>query len=185
MRNVVIGVLVGILAFWAATVPVLAWLVPGDTVTGDAIAKRGQIGDAFGSINALFSGLALAGIIVAILLQREELRLQRRELEETRAELRRQADASEKQEAALRAQHRIGLLQAVINGRASLYEGGIADRAASATATRADKIPYRALRRIGGRASEEALRRLLEQAEGEMGIRESDSGSDQATPTAQ
>lgn len=48
--------------------------------------KRGTFGDMFGSVNALFSGLALAGIILTILLQRKELRLQREELTETRKE---------------------------------------------------------------------------------------------------
>ncbi|BFG70290.1 hypothetical protein KACHI17_11710 [Sediminibacterium sp. KACHI17] len=48
--------------------------------------KRGTFGDMFGSVNALFSGLALAGIILTILLQRKELKLQREELRDTRAE---------------------------------------------------------------------------------------------------
>jgi len=42
--------------------------------------QMGQFGDLFGSINALFSGLAFAGVISAILLQRHELELQRKEL---------------------------------------------------------------------------------------------------------
>jgi hypothetical protein len=44
----------------------------------------------FGSVNALFSGLALAGIILTILLQRKELKLQREELKDTRAEFEKQ-----------------------------------------------------------------------------------------------
>jgi Putative phage abortive infection protein len=48
--------------------------------------SRGTFGDMFGSINALFSGLALAGIILTILLQRKELKLQREELRDTRTE---------------------------------------------------------------------------------------------------
>lgn len=47
-------------------------------------AARGTFGDKFGAINSLFSGLAFAGIIFTIMLQRKELELQRRELEETR-----------------------------------------------------------------------------------------------------
>ncbi|RFC54041.1 putative phage abortive infection protein [Brumimicrobium aurantiacum] len=47
---------------------------------------RGTFGDMFGGVNALFSGLALAGIIYTILLQRNELKLQRDELRETRME---------------------------------------------------------------------------------------------------
>jgi len=38
-------------------------------------------GDMFGAVNTLFSGLAFAGLIYAILLQRSELELQRKELE--------------------------------------------------------------------------------------------------------
>jgi len=48
---------------------------------------RGVFGDMFGSINALFSGFAFAGVVYAILLQRIELKLQREELKLTRKEL--------------------------------------------------------------------------------------------------
>jgi hypothetical protein len=58
----------------------------------------------FGSINTLFSGGALAGVIYAILLQRKELQIQRSELELTREELHRSAEAQEKSETALREQ---------------------------------------------------------------------------------
>lgn len=58
----------------------------------------------FGSINALFSGLALAGIILTILLQRKELTLQRQELQDTREELKRAATAQEKSKKALNRQ---------------------------------------------------------------------------------
>lgn len=48
---------------------------------------RGTFGDKFGAVNALFSGLAFAGLIVTLLYQKEELKLQRDELAETRKEL--------------------------------------------------------------------------------------------------
>lgn len=51
---------------------------------------RGTFGDMFGSINALYSGLAFAGIIFTILLQRKELKYQREELRETREEFKTQ-----------------------------------------------------------------------------------------------
>jgi hypothetical protein len=51
---------------------------------------RGQFGDMFGAVNALFSGLAFTGIIFTILLQREELQEQRRELRLTRKEFKQQ-----------------------------------------------------------------------------------------------
>jgi len=50
------------------------------------IDKRGTLGDMFGTLNALFSGLAFAGIIFTILLQRKELKYQREELQATRKE---------------------------------------------------------------------------------------------------
>lgn len=59
----------------------------------DSWDERGTFGDMFGAVNALFSGLALAGVIYTILLQRHELALQRKELELTREELARSADA--------------------------------------------------------------------------------------------
>lgn len=48
--------------------------------------QRGNFGDMFGAVNALFSGLAFAGLIYAILLQKEELELQRNEIKDTRLE---------------------------------------------------------------------------------------------------
>ncbi len=52
-----------------------------------ADSDRGAFGDKFGAVNALFSGLAFAGLIVTLLYQKEELKLQRDELKETRNEL--------------------------------------------------------------------------------------------------
>ena len=52
---------------------------------------KGQFGDMFGAVNALFAGLAFAGVIWAIILQKEELELQRKELKETRTELQKQS----------------------------------------------------------------------------------------------
>lgn len=48
--------------------------------------SRGQFGDVFGAVNALFSGLAFAGVVYAIVLQRRELALQREEMELSRKE---------------------------------------------------------------------------------------------------
>lgn len=58
---------------------------------------RGVFGDKFGAINALFSGLAFAGIIFTIFLQKRELTLQREELEDTRKEFIQQNDTLKKQ----------------------------------------------------------------------------------------
>lgn len=62
------------------------WIGTYFLLRGKSNEVRGTFGDMFGSVNALFSGLALAGIILTILLQRKELRLQREELRDTRKE---------------------------------------------------------------------------------------------------
>lgn len=59
--------------------------------------KSAPFGDAFGVVNALFSGLAFVGLIYAILLQSEELSLQRQELKETRGEFEKQNETMKKQ----------------------------------------------------------------------------------------
>jgi hypothetical protein len=51
---------------------------------------RGELGDMYGVVNSLFSGLAFAGIIITIFLQSRELKLQREELQETRKEFKMQ-----------------------------------------------------------------------------------------------
>lgn len=47
-------------------------------------SPQGEFGDKFGVVNALFSGLAFAGIIITIYLQMSELKEQRKELQMTR-----------------------------------------------------------------------------------------------------
>lgn len=59
-------------------------------------AEAGTYGDSFGLVNSLFSGLALAGVVLTIYLQTKELGLQRQELEDTREELRKSAEAQER-----------------------------------------------------------------------------------------
>jgi hypothetical protein len=52
-----------------------------------SMADRGLLGDLFGGINALFSGLALAGVVTAVILQSHELHLQRDAMNKQREEL--------------------------------------------------------------------------------------------------
>lgn len=58
-------------------------------------AIQGLFGDQFGALNALFSGLALAGVIFAMVMQKEELELQRKELEKTHEIMREQKKETE------------------------------------------------------------------------------------------
>jgi hypothetical protein len=84
----IVGIVSLIIVIEVATAVAIILLLPG-------WADRGAFGSMFGAVGSLFSGLALAGVVVAILLQRQELSLQRQELALTRAELQRAADAQE------------------------------------------------------------------------------------------
>ncbi|MFN9500377.1 MAG: hypothetical protein ACK57K_03560, partial [Chryseotalea sp.] len=53
----------------------------------------GTDGDKYGILNALFSGLAFAGLLATLHLQKRELELQRLELEHTREELAKHTNA--------------------------------------------------------------------------------------------
>lgn len=89
-----------VLSLWAISFLIIIFAVP-------SWEERAQLGDLFGVINSLFSGLAFAGVIYTIYLQREELALQRRELQLTREELQRAASAQEHSQEALQKQVRV------------------------------------------------------------------------------
>ena len=87
----IIGSAVLVFVLWGGGFLVLRYGLIGDWET------RAQAGDTFGGITSLFSGLAFAGLIVTLWMQRHELRLQRLELAETRAELASQRGVMERQ----------------------------------------------------------------------------------------
>jgi hypothetical protein len=62
-----------------------------------SISKAGTFGDSFGALTSLFTGLGFAGLLATVFLQREELKLNRRELEETRKEIRLQSQTFHQQ----------------------------------------------------------------------------------------
>lgn len=66
-------VVVVMILLWATT-----WILTDYYICNPT--ERGTFGDMFGSVNALFSGIALAGVIYTILLQRIELRQNTAEL---------------------------------------------------------------------------------------------------------
>jgi hypothetical protein len=82
---------------------------------GPQMATRGQFGDIFGGINALFTGLAFAGVIFTILLQRKELALQRYELRANTAELSRSAQAQTDQVLTLKESTDLSVLATLVN----------------------------------------------------------------------
>jgi hypothetical protein len=101
------------------------WVTLGYVLPTNIFAKpdqRGQFGDMFGAVNSLFSALAFAGVIYTILLQRQELALQREELEQTRAELARAASAQEAATGNLAQQAAALEATALLNALAALVE---------------------------------------------------------------
>jgi hypothetical protein len=72
-------VLIG--GIWAVSWGLIVWGI-------EDWQDRGTFGDMFGAANCLFSGMALAGVVYAILLQRSQVLLQVEDLEATREELR-------------------------------------------------------------------------------------------------
>jgi len=76
LKKLAIQITIGIITLWISSYFITKFLDDGNL-----------IGDSYGAINALFSGLALSGIILTILMQREELKLQRNELKLTREEM--------------------------------------------------------------------------------------------------
>ncbi len=111
------------LILWGAVVVVIC-LVYGFTITilSYKWEEKGQFGDTFGAINALFSGLAFAGIIYTIQLQRKELGLQRKELRHTREELSRSADAQNDAQKALNEQAKMMNTTAKLNTLTAMLE---------------------------------------------------------------
>lgn len=79
VRRLIIWTGFGVFACW-----IIGHLPFRFLVWKDGSISPGEFGDTLGWINSLFSGFAFWGVIVAILLQREELRHQREELELTR-----------------------------------------------------------------------------------------------------
>ena len=69
-----------VLILWIITPFVVAYFV-------NPFDQRGIAGDLYGALNALFTGLAFAGLITTLIMQKRELALQRAELKETRKEM--------------------------------------------------------------------------------------------------
>ena len=114
-KGTIILIVISILVLWVVTPIILS-------IVFDTAEAKGLFGDSFGALNSLFSGLAFAGVIIAILLQRNELKLQREELELTRTELSRSASAQEESGSVLGEQSEVMKVTAELNGLASLIQ---------------------------------------------------------------
>jgi hypothetical protein len=100
---------IGLLGTWIFLGVVVAFgvytlLVLGKVGPFSQDSQRGIFGDAYGALTSLFNALAFAGLLIAVLLQREDLKMQVDELRETRQvlgeqrqQLEHQADAARKQ----------------------------------------------------------------------------------------
>lgn len=78
--------------------------------------ERGTFGDMFGAINALFSGLAFLGLIIALILQKKEL-------EEQRKEIRNSIEAQNISAKAMREQAEISLIQTKLEALNHIING--------------------------------------------------------------
>lgn len=132
-KNKSLSKLIVVIAFVIVGVLILNWFLahkyPKET--------RGVFGDMFGFSNAIFSGLALAGVIISLRLQSNELGLQREELKETREELKRSASAQEKSEKQLQAQAESMKLTARLNALNTLINS---NNEKISTLDRADRV---------------------------------------------
>lgn len=112
--NFLAAVIVGVLCLWVAGgyFPKQLW----------GAEEAAWLGDSFGAINALFSGLAFVGLVFTLLQQREELKLQREEMKQMREQYERSANAQEGSEEVLRQQTLATLLATQLSGYDSLTQ---------------------------------------------------------------
>ncbi len=86
-----------IISVMAIATVIALWIGTYYFFQGDEHVERGTFGDMYGTVNALFSGLAFSGIVITILLQRKELIAQRKELKLTRKQFKIQNDTLSQQ----------------------------------------------------------------------------------------
>ncbi len=80
------------------------------------VGDRGTFGDMFGAVNALFTGLAFAGLICTLFIQIKEFRAQRDELQLTRQAMNDQKEVMEGQQAVMNQQREQITIQNFENG---------------------------------------------------------------------
>ena len=99
-----ISVVIALQVGWLLGLLLLFGLLEKASLSSLNMSSLGQAGDLFGGVNALFTGLAFAGLVFTIMLQRRDLQmqsealdLQSKELAATRAEVQKSAEAQDKQ----------------------------------------------------------------------------------------
>ncbi|MFO0858502.1 MAG: hypothetical protein U0640_14235 [Phycisphaerales bacterium] len=111
----------------------VTWLVLGfGPMVFNSKQDAAAMGDTFGIVNALFSGLALAGVIIALRFQSDELSLQREELRLTRNELARQSEAQQQSQQSLAEQVKMMTESSRINALSIIIQSADAELNSSA-----------------------------------------------------
>lgn len=92
--------------FGISIIIMLLWILNAVIIyfIGETWQERGTMGDMFGASNALFSGLAFAGLLYTIFLQREDIKNQREDIKLNRASLAKSVELQAASEKALQAQ---------------------------------------------------------------------------------
>lgn len=111
-RALIISFVVVIIIWAGSGVVIYYW--------GQNWSERGTMGDMFGVINALFSGLAFAGLIFTIIMQRQEIITNREEIEMNRKELHKSVRAQQKTQQALQDQAKQTHLTAWVNAMSTV-----------------------------------------------------------------
>jgi hypothetical protein len=106
LRRIFACVALGVLVTWLITPFVIGYWY-------QSVTNAGAFADTFGSINALFSGLAFAVLIYTLLLQSQELEYQREQLKVQNEELKQTRVQIEGQKEQLAAQNQTLRLQAI------------------------------------------------------------------------
>jgi hypothetical protein len=88
------AIVVVLLVFAAYAITIILLTQPTRPLS---MSVAGTFGDSFGALTSVFTGLAFAGLLATIVLQREELKLNRRELGETRREFQLQSETFQRQ----------------------------------------------------------------------------------------
>lgn len=119
------------IAIWAALCTLGFWALSFFLFFMDS-TERGTFGDMFGAVNALFSGLAFAGLIVTLIMQHEELGLQREELAQTNKELAAQREEFADQNKTMKIQrfentlfNMLSLQHDIVNGLYYVLDDGV------------------------------------------------------------
>jgi hypothetical protein len=106
--SLLIGLIAVVIIAWGASTAIIMFSL-------DSWSDRGTFGDLFGSINALFSGLAFAGLLYTIILQKQDLNLQKKEIALNRTELKKSAKAQQGQVEEMKISSKLKALNTIIN----------------------------------------------------------------------